>query len=115
MVIMATKKIEPNPLIEYLTKKVKQERWIKQPKVRGEFVLKRETKAGNLVVEVLGRKSLQKIIVLKKNINLFEKAKGLSAGEKVFIVARRYLGKYYAVRISLSRKDEGQSQLLEFG
>ncbi|MBI4448641.1 hypothetical protein HY641_01250 [Candidatus Woesearchaeota archaeon] len=59
-----------NPLIEYLEKKAKQERWLKKPNVRGKLVSKRLTAKGNWILEIKMDTTNHNVIILKKNKNL---------------------------------------------
>lgn len=102
----------PNPLIEYLEKKVKQERWLKKPRVRGTLVHKQLSSKGNWILEVEMDNVKHRVIILKRNKNLHQQGASLAIGSSVFIMGRRYLGKLFAERIGKSRKDNSRQRTL---
>lgn len=95
-------------LMKTLNKLVRQERWRKIPKAKGEVVRKSLTKNGNIkIILKTGKKEII-FYVLKRNKNLYEEASKVEAGEMISAALRTQLGKYYGVK--LSRSEDKQLQ-----
>ncbi len=91
-----------NELLKRLEKLASQEKWRKKPKIK-EIVSKiTETKKGNLKLKA----GDETIYVLKKNKNLFNTAKEIKISDEVFVSGRRWLGKFYAEKLSVKKKEK---------
>ncbi len=86
-------------LLRTLNKYVKQERWQKLPKKKGEVTAVGMTKSGNAKI------SMENLafFVLKRNKNLFAEAQKIRIGEIVSVALRTQLGRYYCVKLSRSK------------
>ncbi len=86
-------------LMKKLDKLVLQERWRKMPKSSGVVEKKSLTKSGNIRINVRTTKSGKTFYILARNGNLFAEGSKVMVGEKIHVALRRYLGRYYCVRL----------------
>ena len=87
-------------LIKRMTKYVKQERWQKLPKRKGNVTSVSFTKTGNLKI-ILEDTTFY---VLKRNKNIFQEALTIQKGDTISVALRTQLGKYYCVKLT-KKKD----------
>ncbi len=91
-----------NELLKKLNKLASQEKWRKKPKIKEKVNEITETKKGNIKLKA----GNEIVYVLKKNKNLFNTAKEIKIGDEVFIAGRRWLGKFYAEKLSVKKKEK---------
>ena len=97
-------------LMQTLNKLVKQERWAKVPKKKGQVLEKSFTKSGNLKFVVGNEKKNLTFFVLKRNKNLFETASKADKGDEVSVALRTQLGKQYCVKFTRKNKEKKLSE-----
>ena len=102
----------PNALHQVLNQMLKHERWRKKPRVKGILLKKTKTKSGSLklMLRKRGKKTEENefaVYVLKKNINLYEKAESAKNGDVISIAGRYWLGKLICEKLdNLGRGNE---------
>lgn len=87
-------------LMGVLKKMLVREKWRKMLKMQGEIIEKSHTKSGNIKL-VLKDDS---VYVLKRNKNLFEEASKVWEGDRVSLVLRQHLRKYYCTKITRQKE-----------
>lgn len=94
--------LEHKQLMQRLTKLANKEKWQRYPKVKGKLIAKEITKTNNIALRIETRNEVKTVYVIKKNPNLYQMAQTLSLNATLHLTTRRYLGRLYALKITLS-------------